>query len=82
MSKLRNVATTTLRWSWFGLLVLLAFGYLVGGLSGNRQSKLTSSSNVRTNVSYVVDSDPMSAVERMEESLRSSVQEIDDERKQ
>lgn len=82
MSKLRNVATTTLRWSWFGLLVLLAFGYLVGGLSGNRQSKLTSSSNVRTNVSYVVDSDPISAVERMEESLRSSVQEIDDERKQ
>ena len=82
MSKLRDGATTSLRWSWFGLLVLLAFGYLVGGLSGTRQSKLNASPDATMNGSHVVDSDPMSAVHRIQESLRSSVEEIDVERQQ
>ena len=36
MSKLRKVATASFRWGWFVLLVLLAFGYMVAGLSGNQ----------------------------------------------
>lgn len=33
MSKLRSIVSASLRWSWFGLLVLFAFGYLAAGLS-------------------------------------------------
>ena len=33
MNRLKSLVTASLRWSWFGLLVLLAFGYLVAGLS-------------------------------------------------
>ncbi len=82
MSKLRDVATTSLRWSWFGLLVLLAFGYLIGGLSGNRLSKLASSTDAKMNGLPAVDSDPKSAVNRIQQSVVPSVQEIDAERQQ
>ena len=37
MSKFPKVAIASLRWSWFAVLVLLTFGYLVAGLSGRRQ---------------------------------------------
>ena len=33
MSNIKRLASGLVRWSWFGLLVLLAFGYLVAGLS-------------------------------------------------
>ena len=33
MSKLKKFVSASLRWSWFGLLVMLAFGYLAAGLS-------------------------------------------------
>lgn len=33
MSKVKTCLNALIRWSWFGLLVLLAFGYLVSGLS-------------------------------------------------
>ena len=82
MSKLRELATISLRWSWFGLLVLVAFGYLVGGLSGTRQSKIASATDPKVTGSPVVDPDKMSAVNRIQESLRPSVQEIDTERRQ
>ncbi len=49
MSKLRRIARTTVRWSWFGLLVLLAFGYLAAGLSEGPQqdTPLIATSDVR-----------------------------------
>lgn len=37
MIRLPKVVIASLRWSWFALLVLLTFGYLVAGLSGSRQ---------------------------------------------
>ena len=90
MSKLRHVATASLRWSWFVLLLLLAFGYLVAGLSGNRQSKVASSVDVTTDGTPVVGSGPLSAGNPIQESvrssarssIRSSVQEINAERQQ
>ncbi|MGI9473458.1 MAG: DUF1549 domain-containing protein [Rubripirellula sp.] len=33
MSKLKSAVVSCLRWGWFGLLVLFAFGYLAAGLS-------------------------------------------------
>ena len=42
MSKLKTVVSVALRWSWFALLLMLAFGYLAAGLSdppANRQVK-------------------------------------------
>ena len=33
MSKLKTVVSAALRWSWFALLLVLAFGYLAAGLS-------------------------------------------------
>ena len=33
MAGIRKFASSAVRWGWFGLLVLLAFGYLVAGLS-------------------------------------------------
>ena len=33
MAKLRTIAATLVRWGWFGLLAMIAFGYLVAGLS-------------------------------------------------
>lgn len=33
MTTIRSTLSASLRWGWFGLLVLLAFGYLVAGLS-------------------------------------------------
>lgn len=33
MSKLKTAVSAALRWSWFALLVILAFGYLAAGLS-------------------------------------------------
>jgi hypothetical protein len=38
MSKLKTVVSASLRLSWFGLLVILAFGYLAAGLSNPRQT--------------------------------------------
>ncbi len=37
MDKLKSMAGATLRWGWFGLLVLIAFGYLASGLSSPPQ---------------------------------------------
>lgn len=82
MSKLRHVTTASLRWSWFVLMVLLAFGYLVAGLSGNRQSKLFSATDASTQGSSVLAPVPMSAINRIGESLLPAVQEINVERQQ
>ena len=82
MNKLRHIVTASLRWSWFVLLVLLAFGYLVAGLSGNRPPKNASSTDAEAIGSPVADPDPMSAANRIQESLRPSVQKIDAERQQ
>lgn len=43
-TRFKKFAATLVRWSWFGLLVLLAFGYLVAGLS-NPQSPLNQHSD-------------------------------------
>lgn len=40
MPGIRKIAATTVRWGWFGLLVLLAFGYLVAGLSHPPRQRL------------------------------------------
>ena len=39
MTKFKTIASTLVRWSWFGLLVLLAFGYLVAGLSNPQRDR-------------------------------------------
>lgn len=80
MSKLRPIARVSLRWSWFVLLVLLIFGYLVAGLSGNRDSKFASLADATANDSPAADSDPTSVVNPIEESLRPSVQGVNLER--
>ncbi len=33
MARIRSLLSSAVRWGWFGLLVLVAFGYLVAGLS-------------------------------------------------
>ena len=40
MPALRHIASKTLRWSWFVLLIMAAFGYLAAGLSRPRQERL------------------------------------------
>ena len=82
MSKLRHVTTASLRWSWFVLLVLVAFGYLVAGLSGNQNSKLTSYIDASMNGSPGVATVSMFAVNRIQESLRPAVEEINVARQQ
>ena len=82
MSKLRNLTTASLRWTWFVLLLSLAFGYLVAGLSGNRQPEIASLADESTNGSLRVAPVSMSAVSRIQESLRPVVQEINAERLQ
>lgn len=39
MSRLKSLFASAVRWGWFGLLVLLAFGYLVAGLSEPKPSR-------------------------------------------
>jgi hypothetical protein len=40
MNRLKQLASRTARWTWFGLLVLLAFGYLAAGLSQRPQASV------------------------------------------
>ncbi len=39
MSKIKSWFAAALRWGWFGLLVLVAFGYLASGLSESRPTE-------------------------------------------
>lgn len=82
MSKLRQIATASLRWCWVALLVLLVFGYLVAGLSDNRSVELISRADARTEAPPDVGSDIKSADHRIQDPLRSSVQQINVERQQ
>ena len=40
MDNLKSAFAAFLRWSWFGLLVILAFGYLAAGLSNPPQKRV------------------------------------------
>lgn len=40
MNKIKSALTALLRWGWFGLLVMLAFGYLAAGLSNPPQKRV------------------------------------------
>ncbi len=40
MSKLNSAVFAFIRWSWFGLLVILAFGYLAAGLSNPPEARM------------------------------------------
>lgn len=50
MSKLKSAAVSLVHWGWFGLLVLLAFGYLVAGLSSKAdRDRLLARADLRSN---------------------------------
>lgn len=40
MNKIKTAVSSFLRWGWFGLLVILAFGYLAAGLSNPPQKRV------------------------------------------
>ncbi len=49
MDKLKSIARASVRWGWFGLLVLVAFGYLASGLSSQPEQRVVVDDLPRTN---------------------------------
>ena len=82
MSKLRKVATASFRWGWFVLLVLLAFGYLVAGLSGNQLLRIDFRLDSQTVVARQVDSSAMPVVKNIERTILPTVEKINADRNQ
>lgn len=50
MNKIKTAFSAFLRWGWFGLLVMLAFGYLAAGLSNPPQKRVELNANPKTSV--------------------------------
>ena len=75
MSRLRKIASASLRWSWFFVLVLFAFGYLVAGLSQQTtagKSRNPAASETRT-VTNAMNREISSSVEQMNQDRDRSL---------
>ena len=69
VARFKTFAAAAVRWSWFGLLVLLAFAYLVAGLSDPpRRQARTSDAAVVSSVAEFGDAD----------SLRKTIKQVDE----
>lgn len=79
MARLKAFASALVRWSWFGLLVLLAFGYLVAGLSnpGRNQIRAAASDSTEANETSVSTSAASldAAIQRLDEHWSESLQQ-------
>ena len=82
MSKLRNLATASFRWGWFVLLVLLVFGYLVAGLSGEQPLKTDFGLDSQTVAASRIDSSGMPVVNDMGPAILPAVEKINADRNQ
>ncbi len=68
---LTNFLKATLRWAWFGLLVLVGFAFLASGLSENLPH--TSESSAPKSVVVPVSAGTREAIERVDARLRESL---------
>ena len=72
----KSKVSAALRWAWFGLLVLLAFGYLASGLS-DRSAGSGEDSDLLVDESSAEDPGLAAAVKKVDDAWKGSLGEQD-----